>query len=267
MEIYVLEVCLSLDEIRGVFYPKSWSIKCFFFLLFSLNMISVGVFYLLIKEERTKRTLQKRKTNQQREMLVQMQIATQEVERRRIGRELHDCISNKLSLILLKLNDEYSTAQLEADMIQTLLAVRNITHDLNPPFQSDSPLHLMIFHQIEKLKPNYTIHKTLRIYCRKNTSIGFKIQIIRIVQEVITNIIKHAEATAVSVAIRISSKGIYLSIEDNGLGPLSRREGQGYYNIKNRLYLLKGVFKVKGNRPYGTKIILFIPHEIQDNSS
>ncbi len=267
MKILLLDASLSLASIRCVFYLEFWDVKWIFLLLLGLNLIALGLFCLLMKLAFNKRVFEKQRASQHRNILFQLQIVTQEIERRRIGRDLHDRISNKLSLILLKLNNEYPTDQLETDMIQILVAIRNMAHDLNPPFQSDSPLHLMIIYQIEKLKPAYSIHKTIRIYCNGGESGNFKIQIIRIVQELMTNIVKHAKATEVGVDIRISPKGIYLSIEDNGIGQIRLKEGQGYYNIKNRLFFLKGVFKIKKNRQCGTKIILLIPHETQDNSS
>lgn len=194
--------------------------------------------------------------------LIQKHIETQENERMRIGSDLHDSISNKLSLILIKLNLGYELGQLELAIKETLLLVRDISHDLNPPFYKDTALHLLIINQFDKLPTNYAISQYLRLYAQQVWSSNYKIQVVRIVQELITNIIKHAKATEILIAIRESNTGLCLIISDNGVGLSNKTTGLGYQNIRNRLFLINGKFKFKSKIDCGTTIIIWIQNEI-----
>jgi len=197
----------------------------------------------------------------QRESLLRKEVETQEEERNRIGCDLHDMLSNQLCLILLKLNADYTRVQMERDIRTVLLAVRDISYDLNPLFQSDSPLHVLIIYQFEKLRPVYLVQKNIRIYKKRNETVQYKIMVVRVIQELITNIIKHAKATEVQLMIRASFGGLYISIEDNGIGQSRMKQGQGYRNIQNRLLLLNGRFKIKTKTNCGTKIIVLLKDE------
>ncbi|WP_413512338.1 sensor histidine kinase [Myroides odoratus] len=237
----------------------------FIYALLIVSGISYSSIYLLKKNHRNE--IKRKQQVEQIEkthlkVLIQKHIETQEDERIRIGSDLHDTISNKLSLILLKLNLGYSVEQVESDIKETLLTVRDISHNLNPPFYKDTPLPVLLLNQLEKVIPKYTLHKWVSLHRQKDWSANFKMQLIRIVQELITNIVKHAKATEIKMELRESQKGIYFSLEDNGIGFLGNTKGLGYQSIQNRLFLINGQFKIKSKINCGTKIIVLVQNEI-----
>lgn len=237
----------------------------FIYALLIVSGISYSSIYLLKKNHRNE--IKRKQHVEQIEkkhltILIQKHIETQEDERIRIGSDLHDAISNKLSLILLKIQLGYSAEQIELSIKDTLLTVRDISHDLNPPFYKDTPLHLLLLNQLEKAIPKYTLYKRVSLHQQHDWSANFKMQLIRIFQELITNILKHAKATEIKMELRESQKGIYLSLEDNGIGFLDATKGLGYQSIQNRLFLIKGQFKIKSKTNCGTKIIVLVQNEI-----
>jgi len=236
----------------------------FIYALIVFSGISYSTIYLLKKNYKTEIKKKEDLEKMEREYLkklLEKHIETQEYERNRIGSDLHDSISNKLSLILLKLNMEYKSEQIYEDIKETLLIVRDISHDLNPPFYKNSSLHTLIIDQFEKLSTKFMLQKSIKLHEIKDKSANFKIQVIRVVQELITNIIKHADATEIKLDIRESYSGIYISIADNGTGFKETKNGLGYQNIENRLFLIKGSYKIKSKANYGSKIVLFIQNE------
>lgn len=237
----------------------------FIYALVIFSGITYSSIYLLKRNHRheikKKQEIEQIKTRHLKD-LIQKHIQTQEYERMRIGSDLHDTLSNKLSLILLKLHMQYDREQLELDIKEALLTVRDISHDLNPPFYKNTALHVLILNQFQKVISTYTFKKCLRLYDTVNWSANYKMQIIRIVQELITNIIKHAKATEISLDIRETKKGLYLLIEDNGIGGIMDSQGLGHENIKNRLFIINGRFKIKSKIDCGTKIIICIQNEI-----
>lgn len=236
----------------------------FIYVLIVFSGISYSTIYLLKKNYKTEIKKKEDLEKMEREYLkklLEKHIETQEHERNRIGSDLHDSISNKLSLILLKLNMEYKSEQIYEDIKETLLIVRDISHDLNPPFYKNFHLHTLIIDQFEKLSSEFIFQKSIKLHEIKDKSANFKIQVIRVVQELITNIIKHAYATQIKLDIRESYRGIYISIADNGTGFKEAKNGLGYQNIENRLFLIKGIYKIKSKANYGSKIVIFIQNE------
>lgn len=249
---------------------KPWEdpLNLFIWLLYALLIfsgMSYSSIYLLKKNYRKEIQMKQEREELEKKhlkALIQKHIQTQEHERKRIGSDLHDSISNKLSLILLKANRGYTVEQLEQDIKETLFVVRDIAHDLNPPFYEQAFLHVLILTQFQKLSAHYRLTKCCKIHERLDWSTNCKIQLIRIVQELMTNLIKHAKATTVHLDLRESKKGMYLLFEDNGIGGVDEHKGLGYENIRNRLFLIQGKMKISSKENMGTKIIICIQNEI-----
>jgi signal transduction histidine kinase len=93
---------------------------------------------------------------------------------------------------------------------------------------------------------------------------SLELTIFRIIQELITNIVKHAEATVGSIQFTKHEKSLNILIEDNGKGfKLSKietsSEGIGLYNIEKRIEYLEGNFTIDSTLGKGTSIIIDIP--------
>lgn len=194
--------------------------------------------------------------------LLDKHIQTQEYERERIGSDLHDAISNKLNMILLKLRVSDNKNDIEEDINETINAVRRIAHDLNPPMIDKIPIDVLVMAQFDRLLPKYEVIKWSKNLNKTVWSADRKIQIIRIVQELINNIVKHSKATQISVKLRERNRQLLIVVEDNGIGYSAESKGMGLKNIENRLFILGGSFKVKSTKNKGTKVIIAVHNGI-----
>jgi signal transduction histidine kinase len=129
---------------------------------------------------------------------------------------------------------------------------------------------------------NQSLHEALNDYCSQVSSTSavkinyydlgmdtlqpdntVKITVYRIVQELISNIIKHANATTVQVQIIAKDHLLRITVEDDGKGfdvaSLENADGIGYKNIKSRIDFLKGRIDVRSTHEEGTSVYIEIP--------
>lgn len=201
----------------------------------------------------------------------------EENERRRIAENLHDSLGQTLSLAYLKLTAmntaEFSSAtQKIYDDISFLLSKaisesRNLTYDLSPPILFELGLIPAFKRRLEELELKNKI---------KTSIIGHEIQIVikkeilifiyRIVNELIMNVIKHANATELVLEISKSAKYYSISVRDNGVGFVSSKKiitensgGFGLLSIKERIENFRGHFYLSSEPGKGTLAKIEIP--------
>jgi signal transduction histidine kinase len=211
----------------------------------------------------------------------QQLIASQEGERKRIAAELHDSLGqrlvviNNLALFFLRSHAQHSRDDKQADAIKEISAeasaaieeTRSIAYNLRP-FQLD---RLGLTKSIEGLIR--TVSKSSGIHVSSDLANvdelfpeELRINFYRIVQEALSNIMKHAQATEVSVHILRTDADVVLSIQDNGRGftPATRAAqaglgGFGLAGMVERATLLGGRLKVRSEPGSGTMMTVEIP--------
>lgn len=193
--------------------------------------------------------------------LLNKHIKSQEFERERIGSDLHDSVSNPLNVMLMKIRINSDLKDIESDLITTLNTVRHIAHDLNPPMIERIPIESLLLEQFDRLSHLYKIEKWSRSHNKTSWSTEKKIQVIRIIQEVINNIIKHSKSDTIQIKIKETNGLLLISIQDNGIGIASDETGMGMQNIENRIFILKGNYKIKSKINQGTKIIIAVRND------
>ena len=190
--------------------------------------------------------------------LLNATIVTQEKERKRIAADLHDALISKLTIVQIK----EKNLELNQLIDESISIARRISHDLSPPLIEYSTLAELIEEAIHPWKTQITViyHKDIRNIVDHGSD--FKVQFIRIVQEILTNISKHAKANELSIHIRQSLNGLSLLICDNGVGFSinSKSKGLGLQNIETRVQYLNGHYKVKSQKGKGTSNIFFFKH-------
>nr|WP_315034182.1 ATP-binding protein [uncultured Chryseobacterium sp.] len=179
----------------------------------------------------------------------------QEQDRERLAEELHDNIISQLNLIRLNIKDKDSE-ELNRDLKKSMQLIRELSHNLTPPDLSEIDLTDLIADYLDQINKNIDIifrHITVEM----PISNPVKLNLFRIVQELITNILKHAEATRVDVSLRISLNYLALTIEDNGRGFIisNHSGGIGLRNIQSRAQKIKVIYKLKTQPEKGTKFI------------
>ncbi|MDN3692071.1 ATP-binding protein [Chryseobacterium tructae] len=228
--------------------------------------IGIGLFFLttllitllvvnyLKSIQRNKQKVSQLVRNTQKEYWESM-LLLQEQDRERLAEELHDNIISQLNLIRLNLNDK-KPEELSRDLKKSMQLIRELSHNLTPPDLNEIDLTDLIEDYLEQVNKNIeVIFRSITIGIPISNPV--KLNLFRIVQELVTNILKHAEATRIDVSLRVSLNYVILTIEDNGRGFIMGKHsgGIGMRNIKSRAQKIKAIYKLKTQPEKGTKFI------------
>lgn len=198
-------------------------------------------------------------------------VAAQELERRRLARELHDQTGQELTSILLGLKaveDAADAAERErairavrGQVLETLHDVRRLAFELRPKALDDFGL----VPAVERLLETFAEQTGLRVdfEARLVDRLPAEVEtaLYRIVQEALTNAVKHARARSISVVLARSGKTVSALVEDDGRGfELDPRgQGLGLAGMHERLALLGGRLKIETAPDRGTTIVAEVP--------
>jgi signal transduction histidine kinase len=207
---------------------------------------------------------------------IEAMVATQEQERKRISRDLHDDVGTKLSALNLYLSslNEKATA-INNDAIRSLAQsskqfIKEAMHDVRQLLFNLSPTVLEEFGYIaaveglvNKINETKQIHFELVV-----SSINFRLKkdyelaLYRITQELINNVLKHAEAKNVLLQIGQRDEKIILMMEDNGKGfdVRAHKDGYGLNNLDARTKLMQGTMTIDSQLCKGTSVLIEIPY-------
>lgn len=214
--------------------------------------------------------------NQQR-LLTQATIDGQEKERKEIGKELHDNIGQQLTTTKLFLDLAKATADDSTnEMISLALKgisdvineVRRMSRALVPPTLGD----LGLIESINDLIDSISRAQYLKIDFYSSDinedaiSDNKKLMLFRIIQEQLNNIVKHADARQVTVALSENDNGLWLEVKDDGKGfdLKTVRRGLGLTNIQNRAALFGGTVDIIAAPGKGCMLTVNIPVETQE---
>ncbi len=184
-------------------------------------------------------------------------LASQEEERKRISKDLHDGLGQQLLLIKNKLivsGDEVTKKMVDA----TIDEVRSISRDLHPFQLQELGITKAIEYTINLIDENTTLFISAEIDNIDNLfSPEEEVNIYRIVQESLSNILKHAKAEAGRVSVKRMANNILISIKDNGVGfdfseKYQDRKSLGLKTLLERTKFLKGQMKVSSKKETGT---------------
>lgn len=194
-------------------------------------------------------------------------IQYQENENSRISKELHDGIGQSLMLIKNKvqLQHDEQTAQMIGD---TLNEVRSISRALHP-FTLQK---LGLTAALEKLIHDYDENSDTLVDAHiepidDHFSEKAALNIFRIVQEVLNNIMKHAQAKSVEFTVLDKKKFAQIDIQDNGVGfdvteNFNTVESLGLKTLRERTRFLKGQMHIDSEKGKGTHVLLKIPYDV-----
>ncbi|MFC0604630.1 sensor histidine kinase [Winogradskyella pulchriflava] len=200
-------------------------------------------------------------------------IEGEEKERSRLAQELHDGINGDLSVLKYKMTaldySKFSNADLKEYkasinlLDQTVEQIRQISHNLIPPSLNSFNLKEAIQQYCLKINNAHDIDIKFQYYGDQfNFKKNIEIVIYRIVQELINNIIKHAQATEAIVQINHHKKTIDITIEDNGIGfsTTTNHGGIGLKNIAHRTAYLNASLDINSGTD-GTSVTISIDLE------
>jgi signal transduction histidine kinase len=200
-------------------------------------------------------------------------VSAQEQERKRLARELHDETGQALTSILLGLKplEEAVTSEEGRDalvslrklVVSTLQDVRRLAVELRPSALDDFGLGPAV----ERLAATFREQTGLRVDLESNvgdTRLPSEVETVvyRIVQEALTNVVKHSGATTVSILLTTKDGTLTAVVEDDGAGfdPRSARDsGLGLVGMRERVSLVGGRLRVESAADLGTTLIAEVP--------
>ncbi|MEL6811534.1 MAG: ATP-binding protein [Bacteroidota bacterium] len=235
-------IFLNIDS-RNFFYKTWW----FYLVLALAIMLFLGY---LLKQAQVKRRLQ--------EQFSEDLMISQEEERTRIAKDLHDSVGQQLTLIKRKAQnlEQGEIAKVTYDALEE---VRGISRGLYPAnlkllglsesieqliYDLDEQTELFFSSEIEDVDAHFSEAATLNFY--------------RFVQECLTNTLKHSDATSVSVKIKKQKDSIFTEISDNGKGfdatDKRNQNSLGLKTLAERIRILKGTIHMESKPGEGTTI-------------
>ena len=240
-----------------------WIVIAVVFFLLLLSFIVLLVRTIFKKIVKTKLAESKAKLAHQQNLL-EITIKTQEKERKRIASDLHDDLIGKLTVIKLQQELKSNPNVESIDLInESINTARRISHDLSPPLIEYTSITDLIKEIFDPWKTKIRIVYFFDIRKKDNDySSAFKIQLVRIMQELITNIDKHAKANEIIVHFRQSDNYTSIKVKDDGVGynPINQQKGLGLKNIETRVQYLKGIYRTKSEVGKGaSSLFLFKP--------
>lgn len=191
----------------------------------------------------------------------------QELERRRVARELHDGIGQLLTALSFKISAANSDPALKLEpAIQDVISeVRKISNQLMPGVLSQLGLLPALRRLCDETTESSSLSCELTIKDEeKLQKLGKKLQhhVYRMCQEGIHNVIKHARTSQCQVKIESTAQSLLLEISDDGAGmPQSIRSGGGLSGLRERAEALGGSLQIRTKAGHGTALLMTIPLE------
>lgn len=224
--------------------------------------IAILLFFGLILLYRNQRHLKTHKLLH--EKFSQELLVSQEFERRRISKDLHDGIGQQLLVIKNKLTRDGDT-DTRAMVDNTIEDVRRISRDLFPFQLQEMGITKAIEYTINQLDENTSLFISAEIDNIDDvfTNEG-EVNIYRIIQESLSNILKHAHAGAGKISIKKFASNVTISVKDNGVGfdfaeKYQDSKSLGLKTLLERTKFLKGQMKVTSKKDNGTLIEFQFP--------
>ncbi len=218
------------------------------------------------------RVLERRSTEAEAQMreLSQQLVNTQEDERKNLSRELHDHIAQVLTGLRMELGRIERTSatagpavaeckKLVDDMFRT---VRNLALGLRPSMLDDFGLQAALEWQARDFMSRYAITVDLTMDGNFDSLPDkHRTCVYRVVQEAMTNCVRHAQAKAIQVGVMTEGDQLRVSVSDDGIGldPAHRRKGLGLRGIDERVRELHGAMRLSHEPGRGTSLVVHLP--------
>lgn len=257
------------------------------YFIFALSgaLISAFVFLFLIRRSlQQKKALAETNVALEKEKIIQLKKEQQvgalksmmdgeEKERSRMAKDLHDGLGGLLSSVKLyfsNIQTENEGLEKSTDFNKALELLDNTSSEARKIAHNLMPEALVKFGLVDALKDfcnNISSSNSLRIdfqsyHLTERLPESMEIMIYRIAQELVNNIVKHANATEAIVQLMQNDNVLYLTVEDNGIGfdPLKiKKDSAGMSNIRSRVEFLSGTFEIDSTPDKGTSININIP--------
>ncbi len=237
-------------------------------LVFSLILLLIIAFIFFKIIQRSTKIKQQFK---QQQLINETAFTSEQAERERIARDLHDSVGQKLSVVKMQLsiqtqNAEQQVKQASNLIDETINDVRAISHNLMPYDLSKGllnaleDLHEQFNYTHSQPKMNLNISEKV-----KELNLGTRIQLLlyRVIQEFVNNTLKYAQAQNIHINMDYKDNKLQLFLQDDGTGfdveEAIKKEGIGLKNIKERIQQLNGSLSMQSKETKGSSFQIHIP--------
>jgi signal transduction histidine kinase len=205
-------------------------------------------------------------------------VTSREEERRRLRRDLHDGLGAQLAALIMQAGAarsllrsdpdaaEREIADLREELRSAVAEVRRLVQGLRPPALDELGLAGALRARLERFDRGGIDAESPALRVRFEAaeplpplSAAVEVAAYRIVEEAVTNVVKHAQASSVTVTLRVQDAGLVITIDDDGIGftPSTETSGLGLHSMRERATELGGAFVVTGDR--GTTVSVTLP--------
>jgi PAS domain S-box-containing protein len=246
-------------------------------------VVDEGITYAIAYDVTERKKAQQKLLEYQRQLksLASELLLAEERERRRIATGVHDDIGQKLALAKLELQSIQATVS-ESDVSASIGHAcelidngiqdsRSLAFDLSNPVLYEVGFTAAVESLLtERMMQKSGINTEFKSKIRKlNLSQDISIVLFQAVRELLTNVVKHANANKVKVCIDKSDHRAQVIVEDDGVGfelsglksPDKEKGGFGLFNVKERLEYLGGSFDIESKSGQGTRVAMAVPLE------
>ena len=265
---------LEIQKLNG---EKRWARQRLYIALGGSGVILVisGLFFAyFVQRQRLRAERQKREMETQRHEFEQLQRVTEqkltrnyldklEHDHARLAKELHDGVCNDLFSMEVSVDSQQGvqTKDWIANLQRIRENIRLVSHELLPPVFQEATINEVISDYLESLSTQEcpisfkTLPEDVEWAVLPDT---MSLNIYRIIQEAVSNALKHACATRISVVMEWKLPNLEIRVVDNGKGSATHKPGIGIQTMKERVAALKGTFTIDSTMS-GTTIIVLIP--------
>lgn len=254
----IAEQALTLSEKDRILAQR----KMWIILVSSFAMLSLIIFYVVQNEKRI------RLKKEEEQKINSVIFESEQKERIRIARDLHDSIGQKLSvmkMLLPKADGNENLAKISGFLDETATEVRSISHNLIPEI-----LNFGLIKAIDEMTDRINSTENISVEFRTNETTNrlnlnkqTEISVYRIIQEIMSNIVRHSKTDKILIEIKSFPDFIQINIKDNGIGfdinAIDQSEGLGWKNIFARIKLINGNLKVHSEKNKGSDFLINIP--------
>jgi signal transduction histidine kinase len=226
-------------------------------------------------EELKQSELKIQRAKEQMELLNHHLINAREDERAAISLLIHDELGQALTALKIDLgwvreNVEPKIFSQKLDEMITITKdvirkVQRISSELHPKLLTDLGLADAIEWYCGEQYERTGLLFDLALGEADHADFQKDLALFRILQEAITNVLRHARASTVSINIKYEADGTYMKIVDDGIGIdpdlLKNSSSMGLFGMRERARQCKGTLKLEQNSPSGTKVSVFIPNQ------
>jgi len=199
--------------------------------------------------------------------LIKASMEGQDEERKRIAQELHDSIGGNLAGIKLQLasvDEPKELGSISKQLDETYQLVRDISHTLVPKKFKENAFTDLVEQYVNSISKTGKLKFEFHPHPKKlvnGISEKLQVELFKIIQELMTNTLKHAEAKNVELHLTILDTELSLLFEDNGKGfdTTEISSGMGSKNIKNRVHDMQGRLNIDSQVGRGTVVAIEVP--------